>query len=151
MVIKTELCEFTEYRVYPGRGQRYVTRDCKVHFFISSKATSLFKNKLKPVKLRWTQTWRRMNKKGKNEEVTRRRARRVQKIQKAITGLSLEELKKKRSAPKAAPKTAVVKEHKDKVKAAAAAASKTVAAPQQKVVQKAPAAQKPRIQTARKQ
>ncbi len=146
MVIKTELCEFTEYRVYPGRGQRYVTRDCKVHFFISSKAANLFKNKLKPVKLRWTQTWRRMNKKGKNEEVTRRRTRRVQKIQKAITGLSLEELKTKRAAPKAAPK---VKEHKEKAKAATTKSA--VAVPQQKVVQKAPAGPKPRIQTARKQ
>ena len=26
-VIKTELCVYTEYRVYPGRGQRYIARD----------------------------------------------------------------------------------------------------------------------------
>ena len=38
---------------------------CKVHYFINTKATSLFKQKIKPVKLRWTQAWRRMNKKGK--------------------------------------------------------------------------------------
>jgi len=144
MVIKTELCEFTEYRVYPGRGQRYVTRDGKVHFFLSSKAACLFKNRLKPVKLRWTQNWRRMNKKGKNEEVSRRRSRRVQKIQKAITGLTLEDLKKKRVV-KPAKKTEAetVKEHKDKAKKAAPRVAPTA----QKVTQKVAAAQKPKIQT----
>ena len=147
MVIKTELCEFTEYRVYPGRGQRYVTKDGKVHFFLSSKAACLFKNRLKPVKLRWTQNWRRMNKKGKSEEVTRRRARKVQKIQKAITGLTLEDLKKKRVVKPVAKKTdvAAVKEHKDK------AAKKTNIAPaMQKIAQKGGQAPKPKIQTARK-
>ncbi len=146
MVIKTELCEFTEYRVYPGRGQRLVTRDGKVHFFISSKAANLFKNKLKPVKLRWTQNWRRMNKKGKTEEKTRRRARKAQKIQKAITGLTLEDLKSKR-APKAKKTEAEkTKEHKDKAKKAAP----KVAAPvqQQKVAQKV--TQKPKIMAAGK-
>ena len=145
MVIKTELCEFTEYRVYPGRGQRYVTRDGKVHFFLSSKAACLFKNRLKPVKLRWTQNWRRMNKKGKTEEVTRRRTRRVTKIQKAITGLTLDDLKKKRVAkPSKKTEAETVKEHKDKAKKAAPRAA--AAAP--RVTQKVPgaSAQKPKIQ-----
>lgn len=149
MVIKTELCEFTEYRVYPGRGQRYVTRDGKVHFFLSSKAACLFKNRLKPVKLRWTQNWRRMNKKGKTEEVTRRRARRVQKIQKAIIGLSLDDLKKKKVAkPTKKAEAETVKEHKDKAKKAAPRAVTTA----QKVTQKVPtaAALKPKIQAAGK-
>ncbi len=133
MVIKTELCEFTEYRVYPGRGQRYVTKDGKVHFFLSSKAASLFKNRLKPVKLRWTQNWRRMNKKGKTEEKVRRRSRKVQKMQKGYTGLSLEDLKSKR-APKASKKTEAeaTKEHKDKAKKVA----KIAAPAQPKVAQK---------------
>ena len=148
MVIKTELCEFTEYRVYPGRGQRYVTRDGKVHFFLNSKSARLFKNRIKPVKLRWTQNWRRMNKKGKTEEVTRRRARKVQKIQKAITGLTLDDLKKKRVV-KPAKKTEAeaVKEHKDKAKKVAPRSAAPV-----KVTQKVPsaAAQKPKIQAAGK-
>ena len=120
MVIKTELCEFTEYRVYPGRGQRYVTKDGKVHFFLSSKAACLFKNRLKPVKLRWTQNWRRMNKKGKTEAYTKKRTRRTQRLQKAFVGLSLEDLKTKKSAPK--PKVAestVTKDHKEKHRKAA--------------------------------
>ena len=147
MVIKTELCEYTEYRVYPGRGQRFVTKDGKVHFFISGKAASLFKLRIKPVKLRWTQNWRRMNKKGKAEETTRRRSRRTQKIQKAIVGLNLEDLKKKKVA-KPSKKVAAdtVKDHKAAAKKAAPRAAV------QKVTQKVStaAAVKPKIQAAGK-
>eukprot|EP00954_Amorphochlora_amoebiformis_P027147 1383586-Amorphochlora_amoeboformis.AAC.1 len=31
MVIKTDLCFFTECKVYPGHGIRYVRKDGKVH------------------------------------------------------------------------------------------------------------------------
>jgi len=55
MVIKTDLCAYTEYRIYPGRGQRFVAKDGKVSFFINSKADSLFHQRIKAVKLRWLQ------------------------------------------------------------------------------------------------
>mmetsp|Transcript_120061 Transcript_120061/g.187513 ORF Transcript_120061/g.187513 Transcript_120061/m.187513 type:complete len:164 (-) Transcript_120061:161-652(-) len=97
MVIKTELCPYTEYRIYPGRGQRFVARDGKMSFFISTKAASLFHQRIKAVKLRWTQAWRRMNKKGKADEAGKKRTRRVQKFQKAIVGMSLEDIKKKKA------------------------------------------------------
>merc|ERR1719272_39500 len=97
MVIKTDLCPYTEYRIYPGRGTRFIARDAKVHFFISTKASSLFHQKIKPVKLRWTQAWRRMNKKGKADESGKKRTRKVQKFQKAIVGMSLEDIKKKKA------------------------------------------------------
>lgn len=116
MVIKTEICEFTEYRVYPGRGQRYVTKDGKVHFFISHKVASLFKQRIRPVKLHWTQAWRKMNKKGKTEAYTRKRTRRTTKVQKAVVGLTLEDLNTKRAAPKPKTSDAVTKEHKEKAK-----------------------------------
>lgn len=117
MVIKTETCEFTEYRVYPGRGQRFVTKDGKVHFFISHKVASLFRQRIKPVKLHWTHAWRKMNKKGKTETYTRKRGRRTQKIQKAVVGLTLEEHahKKQPHKPKAAHET-TAKDHKEKAK-----------------------------------
>merc|ERR1712113_947523 len=51
----------------------------------------------KPVKLRWTQAWRRMNKKGKADESGKKRTRKVQKFQKAIVGMSLEDIKKKKA------------------------------------------------------
>merc|ERR1712151_167362 len=51
----------------------------------------------KPVKLRWTQAWRRMNKKGKADEQAKKRTRKAQKFQKAIVGMSLEDIKKKKA------------------------------------------------------
>merc|ERR1712048_842756 len=97
MVIKTDLCAYTEYRIYPGRGQKFVAKDAKVSFFISAKADSLFHQRIKPVKLRWTQAWRRMNKKGKADESAKKRTRKAQKFQKAIVGMSLEDIKKKKA------------------------------------------------------
>ena len=129
MVIKTEVCEFTEYRVYPGKGQRFVTKDGKVHFFISHKAASMFRQRIRPVKLQWTQAWRKMNKKGKTEAYTKKRSRRTQRIQKAFVGLSLDDLKTKKAAPK--PKTAetATKEHKDKARKTVAAKATATKAP----------------------
>ncbi|CAJ1342047.1 unnamed protein product [Effrenium voratum] len=88
MVIKTDLCNYTEYRIYPGHGQKFIAKDAKVSFFITAKADSLYHQRIKPVKLRWTQAWRRMNKKGKVEEGAKKRTRKAQKFQKAIVGNS---------------------------------------------------------------
>merc|ERR1712183_214219 len=52
---------------------------------------------IKPVKLRWTQAWRRMNKKGKADEQAKKRTRKIQKFQKAIVGTSLDDIKKKKA------------------------------------------------------
>merc|ERR1712029_495855 len=97
MVIKTDLCAYTEYRIYPGRGQKFVAKDGKVSFFITAKADPLFHQRIKPVKLRWTQAWRRMNKKGKADEQAKKRTRKAQKFQKAIVGMSLDDIKKKKA------------------------------------------------------
>merc|ERR1719267_523393 len=97
MVIKTDLCNYTEYRIYPGHGQKFVARDGKVSFFINAKVDSLFHQRIKPVKLRWTQAWRRMNKKGKVDEQAKKRTRKVQKFQKAIVGMTLGRHQKKES------------------------------------------------------
>ncbi|KUF95292.1 hypothetical protein AM588_10005595 [Phytophthora nicotianae] len=51
----------------------------------------------KATKIVWTLGWRRMNKKLKVEEVTRRRARKTTKIQRAIVGVSAEDIRKKRN------------------------------------------------------
>merc|ERR1712176_1098403 len=83
--------------IYPGRGQKFVAKDGKVNFFLSKKAESLFHQRIKPVKLRWTQAWRRMNKKGKADETGKKRTRKAQKFQKAIVGMSLEDIKRKKA------------------------------------------------------
>merc|ERR1712157_529253 len=76
---------------------RFVAKDSKVHFFISAKVASLHGQRIKPVKLRWTQAWRRMNKKGKADEQAKKRTRKAQKFQKAIVGMSLDDIKKKKA------------------------------------------------------
>jgi large subunit ribosomal protein L24e len=96
MVIKTDPCVFTEYKIYPGRGSKFAARDGKVHFFFSSKARSLFHQKIKPVKLTWTQASRRFNKKTRVSELQKKRTRRTTRVQKAVVGMSLDEIKRKR-------------------------------------------------------
>jgi large subunit ribosomal protein L24e len=97
MVIKTDPCSFTEYRIYPGRGRRFAAKDGKVHYFITTKAASLFHQRKKAVKLTWTQAWRRFNKKIKVDEITKRRTRKTTRVQKAIVGISLDEIKRRRA------------------------------------------------------
>merc|ERR1712012_514610 len=75
----------------------FIARDGKTHLFINAKVNSLFHQKIKPVKLRWTQAWRKMNKKGKVDETGKKRTRKAQKFQKAIVGMSLEDIKRKKA------------------------------------------------------
>mmetsp|Transcript_14819 Transcript_14819/g.34657 ORF Transcript_14819/g.34657 Transcript_14819/m.34657 type:complete len:165 (-) Transcript_14819:63-557(-) len=140
MVIKTDLCSYTEYRIYPGHGRRYIAKDGKVSFFISSKANALFHQHVKPVKLRWTQAWRRMHKKGVANEEAKRKHRKVQKFQRAIVGMSLEDIKKKKAqkpelrqqAKEAAAKEAKARLDKKKAATATTKATAKAAAPKAK-------------------
>ena len=125
MVVKTELCAFSEYRIYPGHGIRYVRKDGQPVLVGSSKCKRLLAQKKKPSKLMWTQAWRRLNKKGKDDGIARKRVRKVAKVQRAIVGASLEDLlKKKQITKKVTASDAAAKE----VKAAAKTAAKKNAA-----------------------
>ena len=37
MVIKTELCNFCEWKIYPGKGIRYVAKDGRPFLFLSKR------------------------------------------------------------------------------------------------------------------
>ena len=97
MVIKTDPCAFSELKIYPGRGRKFVAKDGRTFYFISTKTLSLFLQKKKPVKFTWTQAWRRFNKKIKVDEISKRRTKKTTRVQKAIVGMSLEEIKRKRN------------------------------------------------------
>jgi len=102
-----------------------------VHYFISKKARRLHRHKIKPVKLRWTQAWRRMNKKGKVDESGKKRTRKVQKFQKAIVGMSLDDIKQKKAQKpqlRQAAKEAAAKDAKARMASKAKAAPKSGAA-----------------------
>ena len=97
MVIKTDPCSFSELRIYPGRGRKFVAKDGKIFYFISTKTQSLFQQKKKAVKLTWTQAWRRFNKKIKVDDIVKRRTKKTTRVQKAIVGMTLEEIKRRRA------------------------------------------------------
>jgi len=97
MVVKTDLCHFSEYKIYPGHGQKFVGKDAKITFFLNQKVERLFHQKIKAAKLTWTQAWRRMNRKGKVEVGGRRKGKKAMKFQKAIVGLSLDDMRKKKA------------------------------------------------------
>ena len=95
MVIKTELCAFSDYRIYPGNGMLFIRRDGRPVTLGSSKAKSLMEQRKKPSKLVWTQAWRRANKKSLTETVLKKRSRKVTKVQRAVVGASIEDIRKK--------------------------------------------------------
>ena len=97
MVTKTQTCSYTEYKIVPGRGSRFISKDGRVHYFISTKARSLYHQKIKPVKLTWTYAWRAYNKKIKVDDIQKKRSRKTTRIQKAVVGMSIEEIRRKKA------------------------------------------------------
>ena len=51
MVIKTESCAFSEYRIYPGRGQKFVAKDGRSYLFLSKKNAKMSRKKVQYFKL----------------------------------------------------------------------------------------------------
>ena len=117
MVIRTEVCNFSEQRIYPGRGMRVITRDGKLVVFINSKCRSLYKKKVKAQVIRWTSVWRRLNKKLKTDESHKRKKRRQRRIVRDIAGMPKEEIKRKQNETKeerAAHKEVAIREIKER-------------------------------------
>ena len=97
MVTKTDQCSYTQYKFVPGRGTRFISKDGRTHYFISTKARSLFHQKIKPVKLTWNMAWRAHNKKIKVDDIQKKRSRKTTRIQKAVVGMSIEEIRRKKA------------------------------------------------------
>jgi len=96
MVIKTDTCFYTEFKIFPGHGIRLVRKDGKLIAFINHKARSLYNQKIKAQRLTWSQQWRQRHKKGRVELAAKKKVKRATKVYKSIQGLDIEELKKKR-------------------------------------------------------
>jgi large subunit ribosomal protein L24e len=135
-----ELCALSEYRIYPGNGKLMIRRDGKPIWLGTSKAYSLTIQRKKAAKLVWTQAWRRLHKKGQQEAASKKRNRRAGKIQRAVVGASLEDIRKKaaqRSEIRSASQAAALKELKER-KAANKAKSKATKKPVAQTFQKVP-------------
>lgn len=112
-----ELCALSEYRIYPGNGKLFIRRDGKPIWLGSSKAESLTVQRKKAAKLVWTQAWRRLHKKGLSETTQKKKSRRTGKVQRAVVGASLEDIRKKaaqKSEIRTAQKEAALKELKER-------------------------------------
>ncbi|EGF80534.1 hypothetical protein BATDEDRAFT_88679 [Batrachochytrium dendrobatidis JAM81] len=94
--MRTEICNFSGFKIYPGKGRLYVRSDSRVFRFINRKSESYSLQRLKPSKLDWTVVFRRLHKKGISEETSKKRTRRTVKVQRAVVGASLDAIKSKR-------------------------------------------------------
>ncbi|KAJ3088966.1 60S ribosomal protein L24 [Quaeritorhiza haematococci] len=118
--MKTEICNFSGFKIYPGHGKIYVRLDSRTFRFVNGKCESYFLQRLKPSKLDWTVVFRRLHKKGVTEEVAKKRVRRAVKVQRAVVGATLEEIKAKRNQKpevRAAQRQQAIRESKEAKKA----------------------------------
>jgi len=131
MVVKTEVCSYSGFRIYPGHGIKYVRGDSKSFLFINRKSKSYFHQKFNPRKIAWTLLYRRMHKKGTLEDTQKKTKRKVSKAAtKAVVGASLELIKQKRNQKpevRAAAREAALREIKERAKAKQAEKKKVVA------------------------
>ncbi|GAM17359.1 hypothetical protein SAMD00019534_005340, partial [Acytostelium subglobosum LB1] len=134
--MKTGICNFSEFKIYPAKGIKYVRGDSKTFTFINAKNESLFFRKINPRDVPWTSVYRRINKSVSVETNTKKKTKKTQKFERSIVGASLEVIKQKREQKpefRAAQREAALREIKEKKKAAATAKPAAKAAPKAKV------------------
>lgn len=95
--MKLEICNYSGYKIYPGHGKRIVKADGKVHIYLNSKCEHAAEMRRNPRKITWTVYYRRKHKKGQTEQEIKKRTRRTTKFQRAITGVSWNEILAKRN------------------------------------------------------
>ena len=141
MVVKTEVCSFSELKIFPGKGIRYMSKDCKLPIFLNKKSCRLYLRKVKPQKIRWCTAWRRVNKKLETGDNLRKKRKRARRIIREIVGMDIETISKKKNESKeeraALAEKAIrqIRERKAKT-AKAAPKGKGAQAPAQKATQK---------------
>merc|ERR1712006_56481 len=89
MVVKTEICNYSGFRIYPGHGKKFVRVDQKLFTFITNKSAACFLMKRRNLTTKWTVQYRRINKKGSVEQAEKkRRAKKSGTQARKIEGLS---------------------------------------------------------------
>jgi len=95
--MKTELCAFSQFKIYPGHGKRVVKADLKTVIFLNRKCEASFNFKRNPRKINWTVLYRRKHKKGQVEMETKKKSRKLARFQRDITGATLTDIMNKRN------------------------------------------------------
>merc|ERR1711903_104471 len=89
MVVKTELCNYSGFRIYPGHGKKFVRADQKMLTFVTNKAQACQFMKRRNLTTKWTVQYRRINKKGTLEEAEKRRkAKKSAASSRTVSGMS---------------------------------------------------------------
>eukprot|EP00736_Rhodelphis_marinus_P012275 Rmarinus@m.22902 len=122
MVVKTESCYYSGFKIYPGHGIRFVRVDSRSYMFSDSKPMRCYLHKWNPRKLAWTTLYRRAHKKGIQEESQRRIKKRSSRrtLSRGFEGATVEAIKAKRSQKpevRQAARDAALKEVKERNKA----------------------------------
>eukprot|EP00127_Corallochytrium_limacisporum_P003711 Clim_evm43s152 gene=Clim_evmTU43s152 len=94
--MKLEVCIFSGYKIYPGRGRKLVRFDGKVVHFLSSKTESLYLQRKNPRKISWTVLYRRKYRKGTIEEVQKKRRKKATKFNRSVFGADIAEIEARR-------------------------------------------------------
>uniref|UniRef100_A0A8C6FEF6 Large ribosomal subunit protein eL24-related N-terminal domain-containing protein n=1 Tax=Moschus moschiferus TaxID=68415 RepID=A0A8C6FEF6_MOSMO len=95
--MKMKLGHFSRFKVYPGHGGRYTWTDGKVFQFLDAKCELAFFSKRKPHQINWTVLFRSKHRKGRSEEIQKKRTCRALKFQRAETGASLADVMAKQA------------------------------------------------------
>merc|ERR1711988_879704 len=100
MVIKTETCSYSGFKIWPGRGKSYVRQDQKMFRFVRGKDDACHLMKRRNLTTKWTVHYRRINKKGISaEEAAKRRSKKKSTaVRRDISGLPMELLQKAKAA-----------------------------------------------------
>merc|ERR1712012_54203 len=96
--MRTQLCQFSAMKVYPGHGKDFIRYDGKRIVLINGKSERLFRKKKNPRKVTWTVLYRRKHKKGTMTELdARKRNKRTVKVNRGIGGQSWAEIQAKKN------------------------------------------------------
>jgi len=144
--MKTEICAFSQMKIYPGHGKRYIRVDNRPFWLLNGKCEAAFLHKRNPRRTSWTVVYRRLHRKGAAEEIAKRKTRKARKFQRGVVGASLDVITAKRNQKpevRTAQRQAAIREGKEKAKqkqaakkATAPAANKAQAQAQKAAAQK---------------
>merc|ERR1739847_206533 len=97
LIMKIEICPYSGYKIYPGRGRTLIKQDGKTYKFLDGRSHKAHLLKRNPRKTTWTVLYRRKHRKGIEEEVSKKRTKRTQKFQRAVVGATLQDILAKRN------------------------------------------------------
>merc|ERR1711977_584489 len=97
MSAKPSICSFTGFKIDPGRGILFVRNDGQLYYFLNSRARRLFHNKKRPSKISWTVAYRKLHKKGRMcERSKRKKSTNVKSMLRSYASASIQVIKYKR-------------------------------------------------------